>query len=340
MQFSSVRQQATRVSGKAHIAPDDSGRTEPPQSSRVDIGESIRRIANASEKARAANELSDTLGKNNNDPVCAMPIPDAAEPSCVYLLINPLLSRPFYVGARPPGKQTVLNGIPPRDREACQRIMAAIREAGSRVQVAKVAFVAQEKALEVEASWIGMLVRGAVDLVNHQVDEAMRQRAISTHLAICRQAAPAAKGKGKSSVHPGQGDLFIQPLPPALPSPAPLPAVVSRLPPPEDIDTAAPRSGQPWTDAGVRLLASRFLSGETVDSLAMRLGRTPAAILAKLAMLAATRRDVKERMLEIGLRRSGWMRPVPPRDETAATMRQPYPPPNWMRAGSARRERG
>lgn len=87
------------------------------------------------------------------------------------------------------------DGMPPHDREHCQKIMTAIREAGSRVQVVKVAFVSQEKAFETEALWIGMLIRGAVDLVNHQVEEAMRQRALDAHLASCRQAAPASKGE-------------------------------------------------------------------------------------------------------------------------------------------------
>lgn len=251
----------------------------------------------------------------DNDCVCAMTTSDAAEPSCVYLLVNPLLCRPFYVGARPPGKHTVLNGMPSQDRGACRKIMAAIREAGSRVQVAKVAFVAQEKALDVEASWIGMLVRGAVDLVNHHVGEAMRQRAIDTHLASCRRAAPAAKGKGKAR----QGDLFAQPLPPSSLAHAPQPAGAANLPPPEDIDGAPVRRGQPWTDTDIRQLTSGFLSGAPVDTLATLLARSPAAILTKLTVLAATHQDIKQRMLETGLRSSGWMRPLP-RDETVSLM--------------------
>lgn len=255
-----------------------------------------------------------------------MPTAAAAEPSCVYLLVNPLLCRPFYVGARPPGKNTVLNGMPPRDRHACQKIMAAIREAGSRVQVAKVAFVAQESALETEAFWIRMLVRGAVDLVNHQVDEAMRQRAIESHLAICRQAGATGKKQGVTPA--GQGDLFAAASPASSPL-LPLPPVVSRnLPPPEDIDSHPARNGQPWADADIHQLTAHFLAGEAVERLAARLRRTPAAVLAKLAAVASRRQDVKQRMLEIGLRRSGWMRPLP-RDEVAASMRRDYSPANW-----------
>ena len=259
---------------------------------------------------------------------------DAADACCVYLLVNPLLARPFYVGARPPGRHTVLMGMPPRDREHCQKIMAAIREAGSRVQVTKVAFVPQEKALETEALWIGMLIRGAVDLVNHQVEEAMRQRALDAHLASCRQAAPASKGKRQPLVHPGQGDLFGQAFPPSAAAVSPRPAVRADLPPPEDIDALPARNGQPWTDADIRQLAAGFLSGESVDHLATRLQRTPAAIIGKLAVVASTQRDVKQRILEIGLRRSGWARPLAG-DETVPLQPAPGKASHWIGSGPA-----
>jgi hypothetical protein len=263
-----------------------------------------------------------------------MLIVDAADACCVYPLVNPLLARPFYVGARPPGRHTGLMGMPPRDREHCQKIMAAIREAGSRVQVAKVAFVPQEKALETEALWMGMLVRGAVDLVNHQVDEAMRLRALKAHLASCRQAAPASKGKRQPPVHPGQADLFGQAHSPSTTAPSLFPSVLADLPPPEDIDALPARNGLPWTDEEVRQLAAHFLSGESVDRLATRLQRTPAAILGKLAVIASTRREVKQRMLEIGLRRSGWARPLAG-DEAMALRDVPSGAPNWMGNGPA-----
>lgn len=157
---------------------------------------------------------------------------------------------------------------------------------------------------------MSMLVRGAVDLVNHLVDEAMRQRALKAHLASCWQAAPASKGKRQPPVHPGQGDLFGQARSPSTTAPSPLPSVRADLPPPEDIDALPACNGLPWTDEEVRQLAAHFLSGESVDRRATRLQRTPAAILGKLAVIASTRRDVKQRMLEIALRRSGWARPL------------------------------
>lgn len=143
------------------------------------------------------------------------------------------------------------DGMPPRDREHCQKIMAAIREAGSRVQVAKVAFVSQEKAFETEALWIGMLIRGAVDLVNHQVEEAMRQRA---GRAPCQLPASGASIKG------GSGnrwcilvrELFGRALSPSTTALSRLPAVRADLPRPKNIDALPARNGQPCTDGDIR----------------------------------------------------------------------------------------
>lgn len=112
------------------------------------------------------------------------------QPRTVYLLVNPLNRKPFYVGITtdPAGRLTQHHSsyVNPERRA----ILTAIANAGASVQLVEIDYRQNAEEGEVaELKWIESFLRRGFLLVNREAPAAIREEAVRVHVSACDRCA-------------------------------------------------------------------------------------------------------------------------------------------------------
>jgi hypothetical protein len=221
----------------------------------------------------------------------------------IYLLVNPLNRRPFFVGLTN-GQES---GIVVFDRApadiARNQIMRAIYESDKQIQAVEVDHAPdQSRATTLRTFWIELMLRSGADIVNAEAGHNMRNRAVQVHLAACGKSLhemplPFAASTGPIQVSTENGE--------AAPKARTRRRRKSRKEPDSEAATKAQnlpaRHGERWHTNEQETVAQRYLQGHTPKDIASDQQRKESSILAKLAQMAAKDKRIRHRLVADGL---------------------------------------